>query len=63
MLSRLWKSKTFWACLGGIMVAWGSYLAGELELMPAILATVVAVEQIFQRDGMAKLKPAAREDV
>ncbi len=54
MLKRLMKSKTAWTAVGGILVAIGSALAGELPWKEAMQLAFVGLMGLFLRDGMAK---------
>lgn len=51
------KSKTFWTGIVAAATAVGSYFTGEVELLPAILAVLVALQMIFVRHTVVKAKP------
>ena len=54
MFRRLWKSKTFWTGIAGIITAVGAYMAGEISLGVLLTTSLTALLAIFVRDGIAK---------
>jgi hypothetical protein len=53
-MKGLLKTKTFWTSLGGICVAIGSHVAGEVNLSTTILIIVGFIVAIFIRDAIVK---------
>ena len=56
MFARLLTSKTFYAAVGGICVAVGMGLQGQMEWETVARTCFDAVLVIFVRDGIAKVK-------
>lgn len=52
-----WKQKTTWAAGLAAIGVIGSFITGEMALMPAITAFVAAIAAIFMRQGIEKSKP------
>ncbi len=50
----LWKTKTFWGGIAGVVAAVSGYLTGDMTLAAAISAGVVALTMVFQRVAIAK---------
>lgn len=48
----LYKSKSFWTGLAGIVASVGGYLTGEMDLQVALPAAITALSVIFLRAGM-----------
>jgi len=51
---KLWKSKTFWFSIAGILTAIGSYIAGEVSIDQVIQAVLVFLSLIGLRLGINK---------
>lgn len=51
---RLKKSKVLWTSIGGILVATGSCMAGELEISKAVQIVFSGLLAIGFRDTLAK---------
>lgn len=56
-LKSLTKSKTFWTGVGGLLVAVGSYLSGEMGSSEALNLGVISLSAIFLRDAVRKASP------
>ena len=54
MWKRLKNSKTAWTAVGGILVAIGSAIAGELPWKEAMEVVFVGLIGLFLKDGQAK---------
>ena len=50
----IWKRKTFWGAVVGMVTATGAYLSGELTLALYIGAMIAAVQTIFIRQAIDK---------
>lgn len=50
----IFQTKTFWAMMAGIFTTIGAYVAGEMELIPAIQACVGFLGGVFVRHRMKK---------
>jgi hypothetical protein len=48
----IWKTKTFWTALAGILAAIGAYFAGEITLFQLIEIEVIPFGMIFLRMGI-----------
>jgi len=53
----IYKTKTFWTAVAGIVTAVGGYLAGELGAMATIGACLAGLSIIFTRQGIEKSGP------
>lgn len=53
-----WKQKTFWSCVGAIVVAVGGVVSGTIEAQVAIELVATALIGIFLRQGVEKSKPS-----
>ena len=49
---KLFKSKTFWTAIVGVLVAIVSWILGELSLWAVIMSVVAAFGVIFYRDSI-----------
>ncbi len=56
MFKRLIKSKVFWTSVGGIFVAIGTMVVGEVTVAQGLVAIFGALIVIFFRDTIAKIK-------
>lgn len=52
---NIFKSKTFWAGLSGIVVAGTGYASGDFTTAAAVQTALTGVLGIFLRLGMAKI--------
>lgn len=52
MKKPLWKSKTVWAAVVGVVTAAGGYATGDLSLVEALLALAAAAGGYGLRDAM-----------
>jgi len=50
----MWKSKTFWTGIAGIIAGIGAYVVGEVTLSQFISIEIVPVALIFLRDALRK---------
>lgn len=55
MWTRLKFSRTFWTGVGGILMAVGAVLSGEMTWPEAAPLIVIGLMAIFGRDSVAKL--------
>jgi len=52
----LFRSKTFWTGVTGIVAAAGGYATGEIEAGAALQTVLTALIGIFLRDAVAKVQ-------
>lgn len=52
---QIWKSKTFWAGVSGIVAAVGGWATGEMSVGAALQTSVTAVMGIFMRFAIGKI--------
>jgi len=38
----LWSSRKFWVLLGSLVTTWGAYILGDLDIVPAVYASVAS---------------------
>ncbi len=55
MFKRLWRSKTFWFCVSGIVTALGAAATGEITWPQAVSAVFAGLMGIGFRDKMEKM--------
>ena len=55
MFRRLIKSKVFWVSVGGVFVAIGTMVAGEISVTAGILIIFESLLAMFFRDTLAKI--------
>lgn len=51
---ELFRTKTFWAGVTGVLAAAGGYITGEMELGAAINTALTGLIGIFLRSGIIK---------
>ncbi|MBI5843722.1 MAG: hypothetical protein HZB23_03530 [Deltaproteobacteria bacterium] len=52
--NKIWKTKTFWTAVAGVVTAAGTYAAGEASLGQALQTGVTCLMGIFLRMGINK---------
>lgn len=52
MNSELFKSKTFWTGVTGVIAAAGAYFTGQMGLYPAIMSALGSLAAIFIKDAV-----------
>lgn len=55
MFKRLFKSKVFWASIGGIFIAIGAMVSGGQSVTAGLMEIVSLLLAIFFRDTAAKM--------
>lgn len=56
-MTPFYKQKTFWSCIGAIVVAVGGIVSNTIDTGTAVEMIVTAVIGIFLRQGVEKSKP------
>ncbi|MBW2075894.1 MAG: hypothetical protein JRI58_14340 [Deltaproteobacteria bacterium] len=56
MKKSMWRSKTTWTGIAGLVTAAGGFLTGTLPLAQAIQLAVTALIGVFLRQGVENLK-------
>jgi len=56
MKKSMWRSKTTWTGIAGLVTAAGGFLTGTLPLAQAIQLAVTALIGVFLRSGVENLK-------
>lgn len=52
MNSEIFKSKTFWTGVAGVVTAASAYFTGQLGLYPAIMSALGSLAAIFIKDAV-----------
>jgi hypothetical protein len=58
----MFKSKTFWTGITGLIGALGGYFSGELEMGAAINVGITSLLAIFVRHGVSKVEKSVSGD-
>ena len=54
MFGRIWKTKSFWTGIGGVVAGVGLIVAGQVG--EGVTTIVISIQKITQRDAIAKLE-------
>ncbi len=57
----MYKTKTFWASVTGIVTALGAYFTGDIDLAAMMQIVITSVLALFLRHGVAKSEKAAEK--